>query len=147
MLEIILFPILISRLLLWKIYTSVQKIRGKVVIWGFALIIYTVVGLNRQAIFSDLNIVLKISTIFAIALFVVGTSYEFAFRKKIQRDKRIVQNLMLTIKSSGFSAGTALSLFGKESALVPAIMAVFVVSYLIFVGFLFEKKYKLSITY
>ncbi len=147
MLEIILFPILISRLLLWKIYTNVQKIRGKVVIWGFALIIYTVVGLNRQAIFSDLNIVLKISTIFAIALFVVGTSYEFAFRKKIQRDKRIVQNLMLTIKSSGFSAGTALSLFGKESALVPAIMAVFVVSYLIFVGFLFEKKYKLSITY
>ncbi len=140
MLEIILLPVLLSRLLLLKkVFPVVQKVRGKVVNWGFALIIYTVVGLNRQAIFSDLGTVLRISLVFAVSIFAAGTMYELFFRRRIKREKRVVQNLMLTIKSSGFAAGTALALFGKQAALAPAIMAVFVVSYLIFTGVLFGK--------
>ncbi len=140
MVEIILIPVILSRLLLHKkVFPVVSKIRGKVVNWGFALIIYTIVGLNKQAIFSDLSIVVKISAVFIVAMFIAGIAYEFLTKNKIPYEKRIAQNLFLTVKSSGFAAGTALALFGKQAALPSAIMAVFVVSYLIFINLLYRK--------
>ncbi len=137
MFEIVLIPILLSRLLLVKpIKPTVEKIRGKVVNWGFAIIIYTIIALNRDTIFHNFGIVLKLAVIFAITMFGAGIVYEFIFRKKSRYEVRLTNNLLLTIKSSGFAAGTALSLFGGHAALPSAVLAIFVISYLIFVGFL-----------
>ena len=139
-LEVILVPILLSRLLIIKrIKPVTEKIRGKVVNWGFAIIIYTVIALNRDVIFSDLKVVLTASFIFFVAMFVAGFVFEKIYKNKKPRDLRISQNLMLTIKSSGFAAGTALSVFGVESALPAAIMAVFVILYLIVASFVFAR--------
>ncbi|MBN2893110.1 MAG: hypothetical protein JXL97_14670 [Bacteroidales bacterium] len=139
--QIIVVPILLSRiLLLKKIKPTIDKIRGKVVNWGFALIVYTVIGLNREVIFADTQLLLKISLIFIISMFVAGFLYEFILRKKIAKDMRISQNLMFTIKSSGYAAGTALAVFGERSALPSAFLAVFVLLYLIVIGFVFERK-------
>ncbi len=144
--EVILIPILLSRLLLFKkIKPFVEKIRGKVVNWGFALIVYTVVGLNKQAIFNDTEMLLKISAVLIVAMFVLGVLYEFILRKKIRLKLRISQNLILTIKSSGFAASTALTVFGERSALPSAFLAVFVLLYLIFAEVIFPKKKKTTL--
>ncbi len=137
MFEIVLVPVLLSRILLLKpLKPTVEKIRGKVVNWGFAIIIYTIIALNRDIVFSNVGIVLKLAVIFALTMFGAGIVYEFVFRKKLTYEVRLANNLLLTIKSSGFAAGTALALFGSEAALPAAVLAVFVVSYLIFLGFL-----------
>lgn len=139
--EIIVIPIILSRiLLLKKLKPTVIKIRGKVVNWGFALIIYTVIGLNREAIFSDIELLLKISAIFIISMFVAGLLLNFLTKKRIKRDLRVSQNLMFTIKSSGYAAGTALAVFGERSALPSAFLAVFVLLYLIAADFIFREK-------
>ncbi len=133
--QVIVVPILLSRLLiLKKIKPFVEKNRGKIVNWGFAIIVYTVIGLNRKAIFAELDILLKISGIFFVSMFVTGFLYEILFRRKIDKETRISQNLMFTIKSSGYAAGTALAVFGERSALPSAFLAVFVLLYLIIFG-------------
>ncbi len=141
---VVFLPIFLSRLLLLnqKVKGIVEKIRGKVVNWGFAIIVYTVIGANKGVIFNDLWLLLKISVIFFVAMFVSGFVFEILYRKKKERSLRISQNLLLTIKSSGFAAGTALAVFGDRSALPSAIMAIFVLLYLIILGFVVDyKKY------
>lgn len=141
--EVILIPLFLSRLLLLKkIKSTVIKIRGKVVNWGFALIVYTAVGLNREAIFAELDLLLKISIIFVVSMFLAGYLYEIIFRNKLNRKLRISQNLMFTIKSSGFAAGTSLTVLGERSALPSAFLAVFVLLYLVVFGYVFEKREK-----
>jgi len=50
------------------------------------------------------------------------------------RATRIPQNMLATIKSSGFAVFTALTLFGKEAAIPSAVLAVMVLLYLIFLS-------------
>ncbi len=139
MVEVILLPLLFSRILLWnKVFPVVERIRGKMVNWGFALIIYTIVGLNRGVIFSDVELLLKVSLVFVLAMFVPGLVYELLLRRSVRYERRVSQSLMLTIKSSGFAAGTALALFGSEAALPSAFMAVFVLLYLIVAGMVYN---------
>lgn len=143
MIQVIIIPLILSRLLiLKKVKPFVDKIRGKVVNWGFAIILYTAVGLNREAIFSDYKTSLLISIVLIITMFVGGFIFELLTKKRIRKDVRISQNLIFTIKSSGFAAGTSLTLFGGKSALPAAFLSVFVIVYLMFVGFIFEKEKK-----
>ncbi len=139
MLEVVLIPLILSRILLWKkIFPVVEKIRGKVVNWGFAMIVYTIIGLNRTVIFSDLELLIKVSLVFLLTMFVPGLVYELMFRKSVRYERRVSHSLMLTIKSSGFAAGTALALFGPEAALPAAFLAVFVLLYLIIAGLVYN---------
>ncbi|MBN2662985.1 MAG: hypothetical protein JXR68_04995 [Bacteroidales bacterium] len=139
--QVIVIPILLSRLLLFKkIKSTVDKIKGKVVNWGFALIVYTVIGLNKNAIFAETDLLIKIGVIFFVSMFVAGFLFEFLLKKKIKKDLRISQNLMFTIKSSGYAAGTSLAVFGERSALPSAFLAVFVLLYLIVIGFVFDAN-------
>jgi len=142
MIKLVLVPLILSRLLLIKpIFKYVAKIRGKVVDWGFAIIIFTAVGMNRDVFFSN-PVVLLLSTIVLLAAtFGIGTIYElFSKKMGIKPGRSITQVLLLTIKSSGFSVVTALTLFGKEAAIPSAILAVIVLLYLLFLSIRMEIK-------
>ena len=141
MVRLVLLPLLISRLLLWKpIKPTVEKIRGRIVDWGFALIIFTAVGLNRQVFFSNFDILLLVSLVLFIGIFGLGWFYEW-FSKKIgiSAPVAVTQNLLVTIKSSGFAVVTALTLFGTEAAIPSAVMAIFVLMYLLYLSI--RKEY------
>jgi BASS family bile acid:Na+ symporter len=142
MLWMIIVPMLVSRILLFKkILPVVAKIRGKVVDWGFAIIIYTAVGLNRDVFFSDFKILLLSTLVLFISVFLLGSIYEYA-AKKILHNRQIImsQTLLVTVKSSGVSVVMALSLFGTRAAIPSAIMAVFVLLYLLYLSFRIELK-------
>ena len=141
MVQLVLLPLLISRLLLWEpIKPTVEKIRGRIVDWGFALIIFTAVGLNRQVFFSNFDILLLVSLVLFIGIFGLGWFYEW-FSKKIgiSAPVAVTQNLLVTIKSSGFAVVTALTLFGTEAAIPSAVMAIFVLMYLLYLSI--RKEY------
>ena len=142
MIKLVLVPLILSRLLLFKpVFKYVAKIRGKVVDWGFAIIIFTAVGMNRAVFFSNPVILLLSSVVLLAATFGIGTLYEFFSKKTgIKADRSITQVLLLTVKSSGFSVVTALTLFGKEAAIPSAILAVIVLLYLLFLSIRLEIK-------
>ena len=137
MVKTIVLPLIISRfLLLPQSIVIVNKIRGKVVDWGFALLIFIAIGLNRQVFFSEPGILFRIAVILTITHFVLGMVYEKLARLFYKNQIKIIsQNLLLTIKSSGFAVVTALTLFGQKAAIPTAGLAVFVLLYLLFLSF------------
>jgi len=135
--NVIVIPIILSRMLLLKpIKPFVQKHRGRVTDWGFAFIIFVAVGLNRHVFFEFSPVLIK-SVFLIIALtFGLGSVYNWLNRrfKWVDEKTEVSQNLLLTIKSSGFTATTSLALFGKEAAVPSAVMAVMILVYLIFLA-------------
>jgi BASS family bile acid:Na+ symporter len=114
----------------------VEKVRGQVVNWGFALIIFVAVGMNRQVFFGDFVLLLLISTVLLSSLFGMGSLYQFWARRRGEPgDLMLSRTLLITIKSSGFAAVTAFSLFGDRAAIPSAVMAVAVLMYLLFLSF------------
>ena len=62
--KLVLVPLILSRLLLYRpILPTVQKIRGKIVDFGFAIILFTAIGLNRQVFFSNFDILALVSLV------------------------------------------------------------------------------------
>ena len=136
MLQLVVAPLVVSRFLLWKpIKPFIEKVRGKVVDWGFAILIFVAVGLNRQVFFSSPALLLSITGILVVTIFGLGHFTNILARQlNIAQDKRIPMVMLVGIKSSGFSVFTALTLFGKEAAIPSAVMAVVVLLYLIFLS-------------
>ncbi len=139
--KIIVIPIILSRLLLIKkVYPITEKLRGKVVDWGFALIIYTAVAINRDIIFSDWLTVLKASGVLITAIFISGIIYLFFTRKTINKKLQISKNLMLTVKGSGFAVAVTLILFEQKSAIPAAVMSILVLLWLISLNIYYSRK-------
>jgi len=137
MIKIIVLPMILSRfLLLNPIKPFTEKYRGKVVNWGFATIIFIAVGINRHVFLSNFDILFRVSLILFISMFVLGQVYDFILKRlNINSEERISQNLILTLKSSGFSVVTALQLFNETVVIPSAVMSVFVLAYLLFLTF------------
>lgn len=144
MVKLVLLPMIISRFLLWEpLKPTVEKVRGKIVDWGFALLIFTAVGLNRQVFFSNFEILFLVALVLFLSIFGLGWFYEFiSARLGINKEVALTQKLLLTIKSSGFAVVTALTLFGKEAAIPSAVMAIFVLLYLLYLSFRMEFRRK-----
>jgi BASS family bile acid:Na+ symporter len=142
MVQLVVIPLAIAQVLRAKpIFKFVQIIRGKVVDWGFALLIFVAVGMNRQVFFSDPRVLLLVIVTIALATFGLGAVYEMIAKKlKLPADLIVTQNMLSTIKSSGFSVFTALTLFGQEAAIPSAVLAVVVLIYLIYLSLRASKK-------
>lgn len=136
MLQLVVVPLLIAQLLrLKRILPFIQKIRGKVVDWGFALLIFVAVGVNRQVFFTNPIILILVFTTIFLTIFGLGVFHEIIAKKlKVDDSERITQSMLIAIKSSGFSVFTALSLFGQEAAIPSAVLAIVVLFYLIYLS-------------
>ena len=55
-------------------------------------------------------------------------------------DKLVSQKLLLTIKSSGFTASASMAIFGREAAVPSAVLAVLVLVYLLYLSIRNEIK-------
>ena len=144
MVQLVLIPLAIAQILRLKpLLKYVEKVRGKVGDWGFALLIFVAVGMNRQVFFSDPKILFLVVVTIVTATFGLGTVYSLLANKfKQSPSLTITQNMLTTIKSSGFSVVTALTLFGQEAAIPSAVLAVVVLLYLIYLSLKSSKSVK-----
>ncbi|MCU4176660.1 bile acid:sodium symporter family protein [Carboxylicivirga sp. N1Y90] len=144
MLKTIVVPLILSRfLLLPKWLPKVELIRGKIVDWGFATLIFIAIGVNRSVFFDETSILFNIALVLFCTHFVMGFTYEYLAKRWIKNPAFLVsQNLLLTIKSSGFAVVTALTLFGKKAAIPTAVLPIFVLLYLLSLSFRQDYKRK-----
>jgi bile acid:Na+ symporter, BASS family len=142
MIQLVLVPMIASRFLLYKpLFKYIEPIRGKIVDWGFAILIIVAVGVNRHVFFTNPILLLKISFVLFVATFGLGIAFNVIAKFfKVEGSLRTTQSMLIAIKSSGFSVFTALSLFGKEAAIPSAVMAVVVLLYLIFLSLRLNKS-------
>jgi len=132
MLLLIILPFLLSRFLLIK---NVKPLaiahRGRIIDYGFTLIIYTSVGLNSDVFYDDFMLLISILFVFIIIMFGIGKIIGRILPKSNSQEDILSKKLLFAIKSSGFAVVTAIDTFGVEAAIPATIMSIVVVLYLL----------------
>jgi len=137
MAELILVPLVCSRVLVWvKVAPRLEPYKGKIINWGFFLVVYTIVGLNQELFLRQTYILL------IPALIALGSTFFLGFIiNKISRlghiDHPMRINLVLlgTHKNTGLAGGLALALYSEKTALPATITTVFMLVYVIWLSF------------
>lgn len=140
--ELILLPLLFSRLLVWiKAAPFLERYKGKITNWGFFLVVYTIIGLNQELFLK------KTFLLFAPALIALGSTFLLGFIiEKIchlfQIDSRIKPSLVLlaTHKNTGLAGGLALALYSEKTAVPATITTIFMLLYFIWLSFKAREK-------
>ena len=139
--QLIVIPLVVSRILLFTGATrNIQKWRGAVVNWSFFVVVFTIIGLNRQVFFGNFDVLLKV-TIIAIAItFILGYAIEL-IAKFLHIDQATNISLILfgTKKNYGLASVIALTLLSERAAIPGAICLVFAILHTVWLGFHFKK--------
>jgi len=139
--QLVILPIIISRLLLFTGWARrINWWRGIITNWSFFVVLFTIVGLNRQAFFGDFNTLLKITIIAIVISFILGEVIELVAKAwRLNQETSISLILMGSMKNYGLASGIMLALFSERAAIPASICAVFGILRFIWLGFHFKK--------
>jgi BASS family bile acid:Na+ symporter len=136
MVELILAPLVVSRVLRWSgASEKLDPWKGSLTNWSFALITYTIVGLNRHLFLSQPFLIVPVAFIALATTFLLGFGIEGIGRLLgVGREKMISLVLLGTHKNTGLAAGLALTLFGDKTALPATVSTIFMIVYIIWLS-------------
>ncbi|MBN2161136.1 MAG: hypothetical protein JW807_17245 [Spirochaetes bacterium] len=133
---LIVAPLAVSRLILYfKWQDRLEPVRGWLTDLAFFIVLYSMVGVNRDLIFSRPIMLAPVAGVVFAATFVLG----WAIRKtvtllKMERKKIVSLVLQGTLKNQGIAGGLAIALFEKEAAIPSAVYTVFMILYIVWLG-------------
>ncbi len=136
MIELILAPLVISRALRWTgLAERLESYKGAVTNWGFFLVTYTIVGLNRSVFLTQPLSILPVFLVALAAIFVLGFVIDRIGRLLgVDSRRRLSLVLLGTHKNTGLAAGLALSLLGERTALPATVSTVFMIVYVVWLS-------------
>ncbi len=137
MFQIILIPFIISRLIIkFDLTPHIEKWRSIIINWGFFVVIFTVVGLNREVFFTEPTILLRVCLIAVLTTFVLGALVEYFSDKTgyFSGKENISLALISTIKNMGFASTLAITFFEDIASVPAAITAAVYALYFIYLG-------------
>ena len=134
--QLIVAPLAASRIL---IYTGLDKriepIKGGLTNWSFFIIVYTIVGLNRDVFIEKPLSLVPVAVIAVLSTFFLGTAIDYAAKRfRLAHSEAASLVLLGTIKNHGLAGGLALSLFGQQTAAPATVSTVFMIVYFIWLG-------------
>jgi BASS family bile acid:Na+ symporter len=136
LLQLIVIPLILSRLVLISpVRATVERWRGKIVNWAFFVVIFTIVGLNRNVFLREPQLVVLISAITVARSFGLAVVLERVLRRlQVEEPSLVGYMLMGTLKNGGMAAATALALFDERASVPAAVGAALAVPYLLWIG-------------
>jgi BASS family bile acid:Na+ symporter len=137
MLELIILPLIVSRLIILKGWNEkIEPVKSRVTDWCYFLVIYTIVGMNRQLLMRDPSILLPVIAVAFASTFLLGFTIEW-IGKLFRINRETLTRLVLfgTLKNYGLAGGIALYLFEPETALPAVVATVFMLIYIIWLGY------------
>jgi len=137
MVELILVPLILSRILVWiRLAPRLERIKGTVTNWSFFILTYTIVGLNRDVFLREPLFLMPIAFIAVGSTFLLGWGIEIAGRL-CRVDSKTLTSLVLlgTLKNYGLAGGLALALFSERTAVPATVSTVFMIVYMIWLEF------------
>jgi len=137
MIELILAPLIVSRLLIYSgLSKKLESYKGPVTNWGFFLVTYTIVGLNSTVFLNQPLSILPVFGVAMAAIFLLGFLIDrIGILRGVDPAKRLSLVLLGTHKNTGLAAGLALTLFGEQTALPATVSTVFMIVYVIWLSF------------
>lgn len=137
LLELILAPLVFSRILIrTNAVPYIEPYKGTIINWSFFVVVYTIVGLNRELFFRQPLSMLYPALIALASTFILGAVIERICRLfRVNRPTRTSLVLLGTHKNTGLSAGLSLALFGDVTAVPSTVSTIFMLVYLIWLSF------------
>ena len=138
----VILPIFASRLFrLPFIFKHTKKYQSILIDVSFFVLIYVVIGINKSVLIDDfsvsfLPVVVLSIFMFPISLLILYFMRKFGFSKPVQ----INNLLMLMVKNNGFSAVSALTLFGSVASIPSAALSVVLLVFLLVLPYAFIDK-------
>lgn len=129
----IIIPLILSQVIKKiKFFTSLTKYKGKIIDWSFFLIVYIVIGLNRDTFINHTQVLFLPTLILIVFLFGFGLIFDLFLKLlKIKYAERVSYSLLLLVKNNPFSAVISLQLAGKVAAIPSIALSVVLLVYLI----------------
>jgi bile acid:Na+ symporter, BASS family len=136
-LEVIILPLAVSRLLIQRALKGrIEPYRGTITNWSFFVVLYTMVGLNRDIILGHTLTLLPVAAIAIASMFFLGFLIDWILSLfNIPKDTRTSLVLLGTLKNQGMAGGFALMLFTQEAALPAAVSTMVMTVYIIWLDF------------
>jgi len=133
MFELIVLPLILSRVIIYlNIQNYLAKYRGGITDWSFFVVLYTIIGLNRNLIFSKPQMIMPIAVMFFVSIFLLGYLIEKACSIfKVDQNNTVSLMLLGTLKNQGIAGGLAISLFPRETAFPAAVSSMVMILFLI----------------
>ena len=132
MLLLIVLPLILSRLILYFNWQDrIAPVRGSLTNWGFFIVLYSIIGVNRDLIFIKPLTIIPVAGIAFATTFVLGWIIQ-KIGVLFNVDKENIVSLVLqgTLKNQGISGGLAIALFAKEAAVPSAVYSIFMILYI-----------------
>ena len=135
--ELILAPLVLSRILLRTgLDIHLGSLKGPITNWGFFLVSYAIVGLNRETILSHPLSLLPVALIAVASTFVLGWGIERIGRILHVQPKVVISLVLLgTLKNYGMAGGMALALLSEKTSVPATVSSVFMIVYIIWLEF------------
>ena len=136
MVELILAPLILSRILLRTgMARRIEPIKGTITNWSFFLVTYTIVGLNQAIFLHQPLSLLPVAGIALATTFFLGFVIE-GMSRILRLDSKKITSLVLLVtqKNTGLAAGLALVLFSDRTALPASVSTIFSLVYFIWLS-------------
>lgn len=142
--QLIVIPLAISRVLLSTgVARNVIKWRDTAINWAIFITIYIIIGLNRQVFFGQPSILFGVIIITIALTFGLGHAIDFIARRlNIDRSTTISWIIMGTRKNTGLTSVIALAFLGERATIPAAVVSMFAVLFIVWMGFYFKKQVK-----
>ncbi len=136
MIELIILPLLISRLLRFRGFSvKIEPYKGAITNWGFFLVIYTMVGLNRSIFLDHPMTIIPVALVAVACTFLLGFGIEKIGRLWQTGPEKLTSLLLLgTQKNTGLAAGLALTLFDDRTALPATVSTIIMIFYFLWLN-------------
>jgi BASS family bile acid:Na+ symporter len=107
--QLIAIPLVLSRVLLRTgLFRRLEPFRGSLTNWGFFIVTYTVVSLNRGIFIEEPLVIAPVAFVAAASLFLLCYAVEYtAARSSTDRETIVSLVLLSTLKNCGLAAGLA----------------------------------------
>jgi BASS family bile acid:Na+ symporter len=144
MIELIIVPLVFSRFLKWRgLSNKIEPYKGTLLNWGFFLVTYTIVGLNRNIFISRPSILAPLLTVAIIQTFLLGWVIEKIGQKIGIEPQKLTSLILLgTQKNTGMAAGLALTLFNDRTALPATVCTIIMIIHFVWLNFRKNRKEK-----
>jgi len=139
--QLILIPVVLSQLLsLFKVNSIIDRWRGTIINWGFFIVIFSAVGLNRDIFLNQPQVMIRVSAIaFISSFFLAFLVYYLARKWGASPAQQRSYMLLTTIKTSAFSVALALALFNQTASVPGAAVTGVYALYFVFLGFMGDR--------
>lgn len=139
--QLIVVPLAVSRLLIYKgLFERIKRWRDTVVTWSYFLVIYVVIGVNREVFFAHHDILFEVVVIAFTLTFGLAHIIDFAARKmNVERPTAISWVMVATLKNAGLASAVAIAFLGEKAAFPAGVISPFGILQFLWLGFYYGK--------